>query len=264
MAKSDLSWRDAIQRVMRDADASLHYTEITDEIVRRGHRRKLGATPEQSVNAVISTSIKTEGQGSPFRRTGRGQYVLRDSARPCSAASEVEQEKRSLEQEEAQRGPVAAFGMYWRRTAVDWDAKNAKLLGQQRPGATAVDFSGQVGVYLLYDGREVIYVGRSVERPLGLRLKEHTLDRLATRWDRFSWFGLRPVAEQGTMGEYPASFPVGALVPALEALLIEAVEPRQNRKRGDDFSAVEYVQAEDPGVERKRQQIVLEKLSQKI
>lgn len=28
----------------------------------------------------------------------------------------------------------------------------------------------------------------------------------------------------------------------LEALLIEALEPPQNRKRGDDFSAIEYIQ----------------------
>jgi len=42
------------------------------------------------------------------------------------------------------------------------------------------------------------------------------------------------------------------LIPALEAILIEALEPRQNRKRGDDLSAVEYLQQEDPEIEKQR------------
>ena len=36
------------------------------------------------------------------------------------------------------------------------------------------------------------------------------------------------------------------MIPALDAILIEALEPRQNRKRGDDLSAVEFIQREDP------------------
>jgi hypothetical protein len=42
------------------------------------------------------------------------------------------------------------------------------------------------------------------------------------------------------------------LIPALEAILIEALEPRQNRKRGDDLSAVEYIQLEDPSIQKKK------------
>ena len=42
------------------------------------------------------------------------------------------------------------------------------------------------------------------------------------------------------------------MIPALEAILIEALEPRQNRKRGDDLSAVEYIQREDPEIQKKR------------
>lgn len=50
----------------------------------------------------------------------------------------------------------------------------------------------------------------------------------------------------------PESFQVKILIPALEAILIEALEPRQNRKRGDDLSAVEYIQREDPEIQKKR------------
>jgi hypothetical protein len=50
----------------------------------------------------------------------------------------------------------------------------------------------------------------------------------------------------------PSSFDAAKLAPALEAILVEALEPRQNRKRGDDLAAVEYVQLEDPEVKKKR------------
>ncbi len=41
------------------------------------------------------------------------------------------------------------------------------------------------------------------------------------------------------------------LLPALEAILIEALEPRQNRKRGDDLGEVEYIQKQDPEIRRR-------------
>ncbi len=40
----------------------------------------------------------------------------------------------------------------------------------QQIGAMPVNFHGQMGIYLLYDGREVIYVGRTTDRALGKRL----------------------------------------------------------------------------------------------
>ncbi len=40
------------------------------------------------------------------------------------------------------------------------------------------------------------------------------------------------------------------LIATMEALLIESVEPAQNRRRGDDFRAVEFLQAVDPDIER--------------
>jgi hypothetical protein len=118
----------------------------------------------------------------------------------------------------------------------------------QQIGAESVNFGEQVGIYLLYDGREAVYVGRATERPLGVRLFEHSRDRLGSRWDRFSWFGARPVAEDGSLGTVPATYKAPDLLPVLEAVLIEALEPRQNRKRGDDLGAVEYLQVLDESI----------------
>jgi hypothetical protein len=140
---------------------------------------------------------------------------------------------------------------FWRREAIEW-MHTPKILGMQQIGANPVDFHKQIGIYLLYDGREVIYVGRATVRPLGRRLYEHTADRLSTRWDRFSWFGLLPVSEAGELGTMPDSYVGMKIIPAIEAILIEALEPRQNRKRGDDLSAVEYIQKEDPEIQKKR------------
>jgi hypothetical protein len=165
--------------------------------------------------------------------------------------------------EEEQYEIVSSFGMFWRKDAIEWNP-NPKLLGMQQIGATPVDFCKQLGIYLLYDGREVIYVGRTTDRPFGRRLYEHTADRMSARWDRFSWFGLLPVSETGVLGELPVTFDAVKLIPALEAILIEALEPRQNRKRGDDLAAVEYIQRVDPEIEKKKIKATLDAALNKL
>ncbi len=54
------------------------------------------------------------------------------------------------------------------------------------------------------------------------------------------------------------------IIATMEALLIEGLEPRQNRKRGDDFRAVEYIQSENPGIRKKQMVTLLNELQQKI
>jgi hypothetical protein len=167
------------------------------------------------------------------------------------------------EEVEEQYDIISSFGMFWRKDAVEWTA-TPKLLGMQQIGATPVDFCKQLGIYLLYDGREVIYVGRTTDRPLGRRLYEHTSDRMSARWDRFSWFGLLPVSDSGQLGSLPETYDAAKLIPTLEAILIEALEPRQNRKRGDDLAAVEYIQRLDPEIEKKRVKAILDTALNKL
>lgn len=253
MAK-ELTWRKAIEKVLSEAPGALHYRDIADKIIEDGLRTSLGATPTDTVSCQITTAIKTEGDNSPFIKLGKGLYIWNRTGQPKCAATigketAVVEVNEPEEDNEPQYEIVSSFGMFWRREAIDWTS-SPKILGMQQIGAAAVDFNKQVGIYLLYDGREVIYVGRSTDRPLGRRLYEHTLDRFSARWDRFSWFGLLPVSETGTLGVMPESFKVKILIPALEAILIEALEPRQNRKRGDDLSAVEYIQKEDPEIQK--------------
>lgn len=153
--------------------------------------------------------------------------------------------------------------MYWLRDAVHW--KNSPAInGRQQIGAETVDFSKQLGVYLLHDGREVTYVGRSIDRPMGQRLFEHTKDRLQARWNRFSWFGLLRVTEEGQLVETQATLSIELVAVTLEAVLIEGLEPRQNRRRGDGFNATEYLQAEDPEIQRRQTHQLLDSLKARV
>jgi len=52
--------------------------------------------------------------------------------------------------------------------------------------------------------------------------------------------------------------------PAPTALLIEALEPPQNRKRGDDFSAIEYIQDVDPELKEREIKNTLRAIEQKL
>jgi hypothetical protein len=245
----ELTWRKAIEKVLSEAPGAVHYKDITDKIIEDGLRTSLGATPAATVSAHLTTAIKNEASDCPFQKVGRGLYIWKKKA-GITQLPEITLTDEEDDTEEEQYDIISSFGMFWRREAIDW-VRNPKILGMQQIGAAPVDFSKQTGIYLLYDGREVIYVGRATERPLGKRLYEHTLDRLSSRWDRFSWFGVLPVSDTGSLGTVQETLQVSKLLPALEAILIEALEPRQNRKRGDDLSSVEYIQKDDPEIQKK-------------
>ena len=260
---TEMTWRKAIDKVLASSATALHYNEITERIISEGYRKSLGATPSATVNAQISSSIKHDGEGSPYIRVAKGTFALRDGSTATPTTPKLTPEVSESEESEEQYEIVTSFGMFWRKEAVEWIA-TPKLLGMQQIGATPVDFYKQLGIYLLYDGREVIYVGRTTDRPLGRRLFEHTLDRMSARWDRFSWFGLLPVSESGQLQDLPDSYAAAKLIPAVEAILIEALEPRQNRKRGDDLAAVEYLQKVDPEIEKKKVKATLDAALNKL
>lgn len=240
----------------------MHYASIAERVVAEGLRKSVGATPASTVNAYITTSLNSEGESSPFQRVARGEYILRvlDGAPPPAPKPSVELE--ASESEELD-GPIHAFGMFWDRGRVRWTA-DPSVLGRQQIGADPVDMAGQRGIYLLYDSREIVYVGRCTDRRLGSRLYEHTYDRLKTRWNRFSWFGLCPITDDGDLGEPVQGHSAAQLIAAMEALLIEALEPPQNRRRGDGFAAVEFIQAEDPEVERAQLKAAIAELQSRL
>lgn len=257
--KKDMTWDDAIFYVLNSSEEPMYYKEIAEKIASDGLRVTLGATPANTVNSIISSSIKNDKEESRYLRILGGVYTVKNK---LSNDQSVYSESENKDGIENQYRIITAFGMFWRRESVEW-SQTTKLLGMAQLGAEAVDFSKQIGVYLLYDGREIIYAGRSADS-LGKRLYEHTKDRLATRWDRFSWFGLLPIFDDGQIGLLPGTYKAENMIPALEAILIEALEPRQNRRRGDDLAAVEYLQKVDPEIEKKRIKATLDAALNKL
>ena len=260
-----MSWRDAIIKVLSEANGPLHYAEISGQILSRGYYKTDGATPADTVNSRINTSIKDDGDRSPFMRVGKGVYSLRSTTHVVmTPATTAAAEELPVDAEiEASDSIIRSFGMYWQRDLVVWKS-DPKMYGQQQAAAKSVDFGRQKGIYILYDHHTVVYVGRSIDRPLGKRLFEHTVDRLGSRWNRFSWFGLLDVTNDGNLREVRANASLAVLVATLEALLIEALEPPQNRKRGDDFSAIEYIQDVDPELKEREIKNTLRAIEQKL
>ncbi|MFC0316243.1 HTH domain-containing protein [Gordonia phosphorivorans] len=253
-----MTWREAILRVLSESDVPLHYTEIAQQIIDKGYRNDT-ATPANTVAATLGY----EDMKPRIRRTSRGVYTLADSSSdPRSPAPTVaattapgDEDANELTAAHEEMGLINAFGMFWARESVDWSARTPRVLGVQQTGSQPVNFANQTGVYLLYDGNRVVYVGRVTSARLGQRLWDHTRDRLTSRWNRFSWFGVRGVADDGSLTDGPAGdIRPDQLIATLEALLIEGLEPPQNRRQGDGFNALEFIQFVDPEIEKRRVQ----------
>ena len=272
-----MSWRQAIERVLLEEAKPLHYSEISELILSKGYYKTEGATPDSTVNAQITGSIKHDGEKSPFLKISRGTFALRTSKPPntiANAASSaialppatpkvLKEAQVSTVEQEPDESVIRCLGMYWQRDLVIWK-NDPRVFGKQQALSKPVDFGTQRGIYILYDHHTVVYVGRSVDRPLGKRLYEHTTDRLGSRWNRFSWFGLLNVTDEGKLVETPIKVTLPSLVATLEALLIEALEPPQNRKRGDDFTVMEYIQDIDPEIKERELQNTLRAIERNL
>lgn len=255
----------------------MHYSEISELILSRGYYNTSGATPDATVNSQITTSIKQEGEKSPFIKVSKGTYALQQGVEPpeqgvnalpkAPTACEANTSQNALSElaplDDQDESIIRSLGMYWQRDLVVWKAK-PRIYGKQQALSKPVDFSEQRGVYILYDHHTVVYVGRSVDRPLGQRLFEHTADRIGSRWNRFSWFGLRRVTDEGALEDVQLTISYPSLISTFEALLIEALEPPQNRKRGDDFTTMEYIQDIDPELKERELQQTLRAIEQKL
>ncbi len=259
-----LSWNDAIAKALETSDEPMGSRAITERIAALGLKSTRGATPAATVAARLSMEI-ARGDASRFVRVGKGLYDLRARAVVPTAPVEVSDAPASDAPEASEAEAVAgleaprealavrAYGVFWEREGIDWERASPPLLGQQVRGATPVNFAQQRGVYLLHDGRETVNIGRATDLPLVARLRDHTQNRLRSRWNRFSWFGLCAVDAGGHLAPPPsATADLGGLISILEAVLIEVMEPGQNRQGGQALSSSEFLQAEDPNVVERR------------
>lgn len=148
---------------------------------------------------------------------------------------------------------IRSYGLYWHESKVNWGQQGAgnagSLLGAASKSERAhqVDFREQSGVYALYANYNLIYVGQTGagNQRLFIRLRQHTIDHLAERWDRFSWFGTRRVTRTHDLAAdndgVHINMPIALNI--LEAVCIAISEPRLNLQRGRWGDATQYYQA---------------------
>jgi hypothetical protein len=164
------------------------------------------------------------------------------------------------------RGFIRCYGLFWSAQEVNWfprrDGGTFRLLGRRGKKQPKVcDFRRQTGIYVLYDEYGPYYVGLTRDQPIGNRLRQHRLDRHEGKWDRFSWFGFRPVLRAGRfsdgtlgLGEVPQRLSVDSrsTIGDVEALLIQSLgtQHRGNWHEEHFASALHRTQVMDYEVER--------------
>ena len=174
----------------------------------------------------------------------------------------------------------AAYGIGWKKDKVRWDwPRGPRSSNSERlPGTNAefpekapgkiVDFEKQAGIYLLHQGAQTVYVGKTKGAPenssgfMGLyrRLKYHHENK--DRWDAFSWFAFMPLHDDGShakdkyVPEMGQSFDILQLITIVEAVVIEGIGTRDNQRGGDIGSAPRFEQFCNPEHydERKKKQ----------
>ncbi len=270
-----MKWIDAILKVLSEEGQAMHYQDIANKIVDHQFRENVGATPASTVNSVISQNISELSEDSWFIRVNMGEYFLNPKRHLITTTllqdlpnlESPEQELEILEEttEEISKGLIKSFGMFWSRHEVFWK-NNPSLYGAEQKGADKVDFASQVGIYMLHDGREVLYIGQAMDQSIVQRLYQHTSDRLGGRWDRFSWFGFKGVMPDGSLLPIAIDQTISyyELADTLEAIMVEGLEPRQNRKRGNKFSGKEFIQEKDSALLRKDMLNLLEQMKNQL
>jgi len=154
---------------------------------------------------------------------------------------------------------IHAYGLFWRSDEVDWWPKAGSggafqllgRVGKVYPALQVADFRTQHGIYVLYNDWGSYYVGLASTGTMGRRLRSHTRDKHAGKWDRFSWFGFdrvltsRDVSGLQRLKRMPLKQRVepAEMIRDLEATLIH-VMPTVNRRNETFKDADEWRQVE--------------------
>ena len=148
---------------------------------------------------------------------------------------------------------IKNFGFMWERDKVQWGSAgrggggslDGIMVGNKK---RKVDFTGQMGIYVLYDRFEQpVQIGQS--RDIMRRLRQHRKDHLRNRWTYFSWFRFYQVAASGQLSVKDKAellkrvVTLGEGLNEIEAVLIQVLEPRLNRRGSNWQDVEEYLQA---------------------
>ncbi|NCT75110.1 MAG: hypothetical protein GXC78_11305 [Chitinophagaceae bacterium] len=168
---------------------------------------------------------------------------------------------------------IRAFGQYWNPEIIEWGRRGpnnkGKLLGDIKfsdGGIFSIDFWEAKGVYVLFDRFKAIYVGKALESSIGFRLRSHLSDRLAGRWDMFSFFSVSTVNKTTRDTRDPGQRQVtrGVTINSFEALAILIADPSLNRRRERFRDAHEAIQTRqsNPRTERNYYEEIIRKIQE--
>ena len=261
---AEMTWEEAVLLVLKEENRPMHCDDIAKIILDRGLKTTVGKTPNYTVAGEIS---KLRSGGMKIVKTEPGVYWLPDeTGTPVpDIPSDVQEELDSTDA--TQNLAVAAYGLHWERSKVDWRA--GRILGYD-PGfdinaapEKAINFADQQGVYLLHNWQSVVYVGRTAAKENGLfqRLNEHHRKQVwSAKWERFSWFGIRRVNETGGMVDGPDNASKEVVSALMEAVLIETLGPSFNKTQGNYMGTL-YHQTIDPNIAKTQAQDLLRGLT---
>ncbi len=225
----EMTWEQATLLVLREAEEPLHYNEIAERILARGLKTTVGKTPNFTVAGEIS---KLRSSGTNIVKAAPGYYRLQDTKTVAAPISDTPDEDLDAV-DAAQNLSIAAYGLHWERSKVNWNA--GSILGYDIDPNQAINFADQQGVYLLHNWQAVVYVGKTSARERGLfqRLGEHHRKHVwSAKWERFSWFGIRRVSEAGELISATESASPQIVTALMEAVLIETLGPAFNQLGG--------------------------------
>lgn len=255
MPEQEMGWREAILKVLEEADKPLHTREIAAAILTGGLKSTAGKTPSDTVAGIISRMRSDEGR-LDIVKSQPGYFHIR-TADDTNTMPEEEESSDELDSTDVPKNlAVAAYGLYWERDKVDWsahrlyglDASNFNPVGNYDD--FAIDFANQQGVYLLHSWDAVVYVGRTSAENDGLfrRLRDHrSTHPWSAKWDRFSWFGIRHVNSEGELDDGPDTATKQVVSSLMESVLIETLRPAFNNRQGDYMGTL-YRQLVDPNI----------------
>jgi hypothetical protein len=151
---------------------------------------------------------------------------------------------------------IQNFGFMWERSEVAWGRPgpggNARFEGRQVGNLKrVVDFQQQMGIYVLYDRFEPpVQVGQS--NVIFTRLRQHRVDHLRNRWAYFTWFGFFKVnVRENTLlvnnrtKDLQRQIKLEAGLNEIEAVLIQVMDPRLNRRGSNWGDTEEYLQVRE-------------------
>lgn len=129
---------------------------------------------------------------------------------------------------------IRLYGEYWNPDIVDWGKRGpgnkGRLIGYFQKKSEVRDYWDARGIYALFDEFRLVYVGQAMSQGIGKRVRDHLTDRMAGRWDMFSWFSTSTMREKTVRDPGQRQVTPGEVVNTLEALAIAVNSPPLNRR----------------------------------